>query len=135
ERHRSGHDLDEDWSGVAVPAALAAWLKDDTLNGEVECGLGLDLDVPIARDALDVEIAILGVAERGAAEERRRRAGARGEGWRTRGRIVRPGAGCHGIWAVATSCQNSDEHKSTSVVERNNMGGFLIGVLTPAGSR
>ena len=48
KRHRSRHNLDENRTGVRVPSALAPGLEDDTLDGEVERGLGLDLDVPVA---------------------------------------------------------------------------------------
>ena len=47
--------LDEDRARMGMPAALPARLEDDALNRQIERGLGFDLHVPVARNALDVE--------------------------------------------------------------------------------
>ena len=79
KRHPPRHNLNENGTGVGMPSTLAPGFEDDALHGEVERGLGFDLDVPVPRHPLDLEVLVVGIAESGAAEWSRRRSGAHRE--------------------------------------------------------
>jgi hypothetical protein len=112
EPHRSLRHEDEDGTGMTVPTARRACREGDRLDGDVERGLRLDLDVPVTR-APDREHRVFRVPERRAAEQLGRVAARRGselgrrglDGTRTAGRRV---------LALAARRGGGEEHERTS---------------------
>lgn len=70
KRHRPRLYLDEYRAGVHMPRTARTDREEDALNGDVHRGLGLDVDVPVVRDPLDVEVLIIWIAESGSDQKR-----------------------------------------------------------------
>ena len=122
ERHLARLDEDEHGPGMAMPSAVRSGLKDDALNRDVERWLRLDLEMPVVRDAFQLEHRIVRVPKPRAREESRLR---RPQGEQRSLRFEVPSVWGDGGRAVAT-CEDGDgQRQSADLVSAGQEHGGL----------